>query len=229
VGGLAALNGVVETVGKFGIAAEGKCMSVLFFSRIPFEAFTAPHTLQITGDTASSVRLLYLLLGHTHGFNRIPWRAVEGQTPDGELLIGDRALIRGQATVNDQDIFVTDLSERWSNIHGLPFVFARWVVRKDAPDAAKVSISRWLDTFKKVEPYLVEKAVSESSTTLGLSSDIIRRYFQVIRRSLDDRDLEGQKRFFDLLEKFGRSPLFGEILKKTQLPSEKDRMGLEVG
>ena len=229
VGGLSALEGVVETVGNFGIAAEGECMSVLFFSRIPFEEFTAPYTLRITGDTASSVRLLYLLFGHTQGFDRLPWRAAEGQTPDGELLIGDRALVKGQTTADDQTLFVTDLSERWSDIQGLPFVFARWVVRKDAPDAVKFSISRWLDKFKKNEPELIEKAVLESSKALDLSTDFIRRYFQVIRRSLDDRDLEGQKRFFTLFERFARSPLFGGSLENTQVLSEKNRMGLEVG
>ena len=59
VGGLAALQGRVETVGRFGIAAEGVCMSVLFFSRFPFEAMRAPRTIRITSETASSVRLLY--------------------------------------------------------------------------------------------------------------------------------------------------------------------------
>jgi hypothetical protein len=33
--------------------------------------------------------------------------------------------------------FVTDLSRRWRDIPRLPFVFARWVVRKDASDVGQ--------------------------------------------------------------------------------------------
>jgi chorismate dehydratase len=72
VGGLAALDGVVETVGRFGIAAAGECMSVLFFSRFPFEAMHDPRTIRVTAESASSVRLLYLLLRHCHGVSKLP-------------------------------------------------------------------------------------------------------------------------------------------------------------
>ena len=208
VGGLARLGKVVETVGDFGIAAEGESMSVLLFSKVPFAEFTSRRSLRISGETASSVRLLYLLLGHVHGFDQLPLLSPEGRTPDGELLIGDRALIRGQLPVNDASLFVTDLSRLWFDWHGLPFVFARWVVRRDASDAVKRSIARWLEDFRKEEPDLVEKAVPEAARSLNLDPTVIRRYFQVIRRCLDERDLRGQRRFFDLFEKYGRSPLF---------------------
>jgi chorismate dehydratase len=66
------LDGVVETVGRFGIAADGESMSVLLFSRVPFDAMHRPRTLRVTGETASSVRLLYLLLGQRHGFTGFP-------------------------------------------------------------------------------------------------------------------------------------------------------------
>ena len=43
VGGLTLLGDSVETLGPFGIAARGPCMSVLLFSRLPFEAMTMPR------------------------------------------------------------------------------------------------------------------------------------------------------------------------------------------
>lgn len=208
VGGLARLEGVVETVGRFGIAAAGESMSVLLFSRFPFEEMHEPHTIRITGETASSVRLLFLLFGHVHGFDRLPRLVADGQQPDGALLIGDRALIKGQRTDKNSSFIVTDLAAMWFKIHSLPFVFARWVVRKDAPEPVKISIRQWLDVFKKRETDLVEQAVPEATETLKLDSDVVRRYFKVIRRCLDDRDITGQERFLKLFKQLERRPLF---------------------
>lgn len=208
VGGLTALAGVVETVGRYGIAARGPCMSVLFFSRVPFAAMHAPRTVRITGESASSVRLLFLLLGHTHGFERLPRLAANGQRPDGELLIGDQALINGQGTLEDPWTDVTDLSSLWFETQRLPFVFARWVVRSDAPEAVKLAIAQWLDTFKAREPDLVERALPLAAESLGLAPEVVRRYFQVIRRCLDDADIRGQERFCDRFARAARSPLF---------------------
>ncbi|MBC2710656.1 MAG: hypothetical protein HGJ94_06555 [Desulfosarcina sp.] len=209
VGGLVRLGGVVETVGRFGIAAKGPSMSVLFFSRVPFEEMHEPKTLRVTIESASSVRLLYLLLGRTLGFDRLPRLVPDGRNPDGELLIGDRALIQGVVTRAD-DTFphVTDLSKKWFDIYGLPFVFARWVVRNDAAEPVKKAIVRWLDAFREKEPLLVAQAIPEAAGTLDLSPDLLQRYFRVIRRCLDDSDVQGQQRFFQEFEQFGRAPLF---------------------
>jgi predicted solute-binding protein len=100
------------------------------------------------------------------------------------------------------------LSQAWFALHGLPFVFARWVVRKDAPDRIKGQIADWLDRFKANEDHLVQQAISGSAERLQLSEDVIRRYFQVIRRSLDEEDLQGQQLFVRQLERSGREPLF---------------------
>lgn len=208
VGGLAALDGVVETVGRFGIAAAGESMSVLFFSRVPFEQMHGPRTIRITGETASSVRLLYLLMGQAHGFDRLPHLVADGRVPDGELLIGDRALVKDQGQGDAPSVFVTDLSRRWFERNRLPFVFARWVVRKDAPVTVKSAIAGWLDEFKDREPELVEQAVLEAAGAIGLAPGIIRRYFQVIRRSLDESDIRGQQRFLEQIGRYGQTPLF---------------------
>ncbi|MFO7714892.1 MqnA/MqnD/SBP family protein [Desulfosarcina sp.] len=209
VGGLPQLAGMVETAGRFGIAAKGPSMSVLFFSHGPFEAMQAPKTLRLTSESASSVRLLFLLLGRTIGFDRLPNLATQGREPDGELLIGDRALIKGAAAGTGQPFdHVTDLSQVWFDWHGLPFVFARWVVRKDAPAPVKTAILEWLDEFKDQESVLVARAVPEAADRLKLPPDLVVRYFQAIRRCLDDSDLRGQERFFQEFEQVGRTPLF---------------------
>lgn len=201
VGGLPRLGKSVEMVGRFGIAAKGPCMSVMLFSRVPFEAIQSPRTLRITSETASSVRLLYLLLGQTLGFDRLPRLAADGETADAELLIGDRALIRGVKTKADDAFpYVIDLAQKWYERHGLPFVFARWVVRTEAPEPVKMAIARWLERFRENESRFVDQAVPPTARDLDLPHDVVRRYFQVIRRCLDDTDMQGQQRFLQDLE-----------------------------
>jgi chorismate dehydratase len=95
----------------------------------------------------------------------------------------------------------------------LPFVFARWVVRKDAPLGVKTTIAKWLETFKAEEPHLVDQAVAPSARTLGLPEDVVRRYFGVIRRCLDEEDIQGQQRFFQEIKRLDQNNLFQTVLK----------------
>lgn len=208
VGGLSQLGTRVEMVGRFGIAAKGPCMSVLLFSRVPFEALKAPRTVRITRETASSVRLFSLLLAKTVGVDHLPHQVGGGVPADAELLIGDRALIRGQRPADDEFPHVIDLAEKWFENEHLPFVFARWVVRADAADAVKRAIADWLACFKAQESRLVEAAIGPSAEVVGVEHDVIRGYFQVIRRCLDDTDIKGQDRFVHLLAPLAQMPAF---------------------
>ena len=82
VGGLPALNGLTEFLGNFGIAAAEQSMSVLFFSRRPLNAMGSETRIQVTGESASSVRLSLSVVGlpsrgrwHPDGWRRRmnPW------------------------------------------------------------------------------------------------------------------------------------------------------------
>lgn len=221
VGGLFRLGQLVEPIGRFGIAAEKECRSVMFFSDRPFDQFTDPCTLRITSESASSLRLLFLLLGYGLGFDRLPAQAKEDRPANGELLIGDQALLRafglcqaaesGQpiaALGNEKRMHVTDLATRWYSVHRLPFVFARWVVRKDAPPSAKQALANWLERFAEKESELVAACVSDGAKSSGLPAEAVADYFKVIRRCLDGRDMEGQRRFMAEFEKYQKEPLF---------------------
>ena len=208
VGGLAAVAGETEFLGPFGIAAAERSMSVLFFSDRPLGEMGAGTRIRLTIESASSVRLLYLVLGYRNGFDNLPQPAAPGETANGELLIGDTALKRMRNrrlnetdTSLPADAFVTDLAGEWYGIHRLPFVFARWVVRKDAPTKARSALEAWLAEFRTRENELVQRAVPEAARRLGLSEEDIRLYFRVIRRSLDQSDMAGQARFLSEFEK----------------------------
>ncbi|MDL2328767.1 hypothetical protein LJC71_03320 [Desulfosarcina sp. OttesenSCG-928-A07] len=211
VGGLSQLSGRVEFIGKFGIGARKTVMSVLMRSRVPFEAMKAPKTLHVTSHTASSVRLLYLLMGKTFGFDVLPGDAHGDEAADGELVIGDKALIYYQKPDLSTFPYLTDLAEKWFELTGLSFVFARWVVRCDAPNTLKTALNDWLERFREKEPELTEAAIPDAARRIGVGHGVIREYFKVIRRSLDDQDLEGQARFSALLAEHNALPAFQEL------------------
>jgi predicted solute-binding protein len=207
VGGLFALKDLVEPIGRFGIAAKQKSMSVVLFSRRPFEKIDGSCALRLSGDSASSVRLLYLLLGYRLGFDRLPGVAGSNDRVDAELVIGDAALKRTLRPTAD-DTYVSDLAELWYRRHGLPFVFARWVVRQDAPKGVKMILSDWLQRFREQEDDLVARCTQRAAENLRMPIEWIATYFRVIRRSLDGEDLVGQRRFEDEIRKYGREILF---------------------
>jgi len=219
VGGLAALESVVDYLGPFGIAARERSMSVLLFSDRPFAEMHAPATVWLTGESESSVRLLYLLLGRRHGFDRLPLATGDAARASAELVIGDAALKRvlvdcrpGAENLRfecgPQRTVVTDLAGEWFTLTHRPFVFARWVIRHDAPTGARKALANWLDLFGRREAELVEACTPDAAARLGVGTGVIEEYFKVIRRHLNNDDLAGQKLFQADLEKHARRPLF---------------------
>lgn len=223
VGGLFALGDLVEPLGPYGIAAKERSMSVLFFSRKPFDQFGPDDRIRLTSESASSVRLLYLLFGQRIGFDRLP-RVAHSQVPsadvDGELVIGDQALVWAWQLENCPTVLagprpakltiVTDLASEWLAQEGLPFVFARWVVRRDAPQAAKQALCKWMERFRREEKALVARAIRVVAEEMCAPESALVRYFEVIQLCLDDADLAGQARFEELFRRHGREPLFYE-------------------
>ena len=98
--------------------------------------------MRLTVESASSVRLLYLLLGYRLGLSNLPGQAGPDQPANGELVIGDTALSWMRTYEQNGRVhgyrYVTDLATQWYAHHQLPFVFARWVVHREAPPAFKI-------------------------------------------------------------------------------------------
>lgn len=228
VGGLAALGDDVMPLGLYGIAVQDYSMSVLFFSDRPFDQFRRPLTIDLTGESASSVRLLYLLLGYQHGFDAIPYLAAQESPSNGYLVIGDRALqwareFEGHGEVQGYR-YVTDLSAQWYARFRLPFVFARWVVHKLAPETVKLDLEQWLQNFTAREPSLIRQVAPKVAARLNLSLDYVLRYLKVIRRCLSREDAAGQALFCEELNKYARQPLFLRSKTATDKAVAQDRM-----
>ncbi len=219
VGGLASLEGEVTLLGPFGIATQKESMSVLFFSDHPFDAFCRPLTLHLTAESATSVRLLYLLLGYEHGFEATPLRAGPGMAANGHLVIGDTALQWVRKWERDGAVqgyrYITDLAFRWYARHQLPFVFARWVVHRQAPEQVKAVLEQWLQAFAVQEPVLIQQAVPKVARRMGLPTEYVARYLKIIRRCLTPEEEKGQLQFRRELERHACEPLFSLAQKRV--------------
>ena len=205
VGDLGRVENLIQPVGAFGIAAAGAVKSVLLFSKHPFLELAAPAKIHLTDQSSSSVRLLFLLLGQQFGFDRLPFVTDRVEDAQAQLLIGDQALSRLH---QQTDRCVTDLAQEWVQRQGLPFVFARWVVRKDAPTACQKALAAWLAEFRRRETNLVQQSITTQARRLNLPEEIIRDYFSSLRRVLGSAEVQGQERFLSLLRKHQRTPLF---------------------
>lgn len=139
----------------YGIVAPRAAQSVLLFSQRPMGELHGA-VIAISEQTSASVRLLQVLLGVRYGVRDVRYlrgaqRMGIDRTPaspdlsgsvEASLLIGDEALRqRRQATAP----FVYDLGREWFEWTGLPFVFARWAVRRVLPVEAKQQIVQALE------------------------------------------------------------------------------------
>ncbi|NPB07825.1 MAG: menaquinone biosynthesis protein [Aquificae bacterium] len=107
------------------ISSRGRVCSVKLFSPKPIEEISG---VRITRASLTSRYLLHYIFEKKYGLSIPPERE------DGEalLLIGDEAM-----EVKDFP-FVYDLGKEWYELHRLPFVFALFLVRRDAdPEEAK--------------------------------------------------------------------------------------------
>lgn len=115
------------------ISARGAVKSVLLFSNVPLPEL-AGKTVGLTVESDTSIRLLEIVLNHFHGLNasfeRFPGAPAAGLARfPALLLIGDSALKEAGKSAAK---YVYDLGEEWFRHTGLPFVFALWLVRRDA-------------------------------------------------------------------------------------------------
>jgi len=129
------------TLLPFGIAARERARSVLLFSARPMPDL-AGRRIAVTGETATSVRLLRILLAFRDEVEP-PVLVPLGEAADALLLIGDTALRAWSGPWPQPHCF--DLGEEWTRWTGFPSVFAVWAVLKSAPAAARDALAAVLE------------------------------------------------------------------------------------
>ena len=202
-----ALQHLVEPLGHYGVAASGKVGSVLLYSKKPIEALNAADRVYLTGQSATSVRLLDLLLraarapqppsamqreGGVSPALTMPAPVTTRHAADAVLLIGDDALVEDG---NNPYPFRYDLVTLWHELTGKPMVFCRWVVRRDAAPEVKARLLAWLGELDTRDAALVEQSATLEARRLGIPRDKMVAYLQGMRRVLTADDLDGQALF----------------------------------
>ncbi|MCC7434891.1 MAG: menaquinone biosynthesis protein [Methanoregulaceae archaeon] len=179
------------------ISSFGEVLSVRLFSRVPFEQI---RTLALDQSSMTSNALAQILLAEQHGCQPNttalpPELATMLDTADAGVLIGDAGM-RADGT----GLHVMDLGAAWTELTGLPFVWALWVggdgldetLAGHLADAAPRALAN-LDT-------LLPTFAAES----GFSEPLAHRYFtEVMDYEFGEAHREGLAAYAERLLKHG--------------------------
>jgi chorismate dehydratase len=133
----------------FCLATIRRAGSVVLHSKAPIQDLTA-CSVAISGEAATSALLLKVLLALKYHVQPAAYVTIE-DTYDAFLLIGSEGLRQRHGVWDYPHTY--DLGEEWHQWTSLPFVFARWMVRKtlDRKDVAVledmlyVGLQDWAD------------------------------------------------------------------------------------
>lgn len=182
-----------ERLGPLGVAVRARCGSVMLFSRKPSRQLEGA-TIAVTESTSTSALLLRLILEqHLHVKPKEYRRGVASEDADGVLLIGDEAM-QFRAT-NREFPYETDLAFEWWLWQHLPFVFAVWVVRKDAAASDKQRLSRLLQHQLAVNHGRLGELAIARAASLGLPPEEIQRYLESFIYRLSEPEEQGIAQF----------------------------------
>ena len=182
------------------ISAVGPVKSVMLFSRVPIEQLDGA-TIAMTTESDTSVNLLKIILGLFHRFtNRfqrtdLPLKEALEAHP-GLLLIGDKAL-RGALAGTAPHVY--DLGELWYRFTGLPFVFALWLVRREAAESQRDKVVRLgadLLEAKLISYESYPAIAAEAPERNWIGEEQLVDYWRTISYDLTPAHLDGLRLFF---------------------------------
>lgn len=189
-----------EPLGPYGLAAAAEAQSVLLFSARPLADLDGA-VVGVTPETSTSVCLLRLLLEGRAGV--VPREYRRGAAGDAWLVIGDEAL-RQRARARAP--FVYDLGAEWRAWTGLPFTFARWVVRRDLPAAEKAALRGRIGAALAAGLAALADLAAARAGAAGLSAAEIARYLRGFTYELGEREERGQAEFHRQLAALAMRP-----------------------
>lgn len=129
-----------EPVAGFCLASMQHAGSSLLYSTRPIAALAGAH-IGVTDEAATTLRLLHILLRFKYQVQPAAYVPLQA-AHDAFLLIGNAAL-RQRKGVPDFP-YTYDLGAEWHAWTGLPFVFARWLVRKEVHPHDKAQLEEAL-------------------------------------------------------------------------------------
>lgn len=188
------LSASYEPLGNFGIATRETSMSILLFSKRPMWELSS-GVISVTEKTSTAVALLEVLLDEKFRVRPTLERREESHDGDeGRLVIGDDAL-RAAETGLEGFEHVTDLATVWWEWKQLPFVFARWMVKRSLPLKKKEGVERWLKESLAAGIKNIPSTASSRAEDLALPETKIIRYLKNFAYELGPEELHGMEEF----------------------------------
>jgi chorismate dehydratase len=129
-----------EPVAGFCVASVQRAGSSLLYSTSPITGLAGAH-IGVTDEAATALRLLQVLLRLKYQVQPAAYGPLQA-AHDAFLLIGNQALRQRRGAPGFP--YTYDLGAEWYAWTGLPFVFARWMVRKEAPAKDKALLEEAL-------------------------------------------------------------------------------------
>ena len=155
-----------------GIASRGAVRSILLISSKPFRDIQT-----LAGDISSrtSVALARIILGRKYGTEpkivpHAPDLTSMLAVADAALIIGDPALHLDPQTLGQR---VLDLGAEWTDMTGLPMVFAIWAGRKEAITAEVEEIFQASYQFGRDH---LDEIIRVEGASRGISGELARQY-----------------------------------------------------
>lgn len=200
---------------ELSISAVGPVKSVFLFTRGPIEELDGA-TIGLTAESDTSVNLLKVLLARKYGLansferTQLPLERALERYP-GLLLIGDAAL---KGAANRGACRCYDLGEMWHSFTGLPFVFALWIVRREAASEKRAELAllcRDLIAAKHLAYESYGEIAAGCAEREWLGVEELVDYWRTISYELTPAHLEGARLFFRYAFEMGLIPSLPEL------------------
>ncbi|HAP36875.1 MAG TPA: aminofutalosine synthase MqnE [Bacteroidetes bacterium] len=187
---------------NYCIATRDQVKSVMLFSKEGWQGLHGKN-IGIIDDTATSVRLLQVLLEKKYGvkanFVRMHASVNDFSQFDAVLLIGDEALKANKSGLLGFDL-VFDLAKEWYDWQKMPFVFAVWAHKKTLPAEKKEELQHIiLQSLEKSENQL-ESIGTLHGRMITLSPTETSEYLQGFNYRLGEREKEAMNIFKKFIE-----------------------------
>lgn len=190
-----------EPLSDLGIAVKNSAKSVLLFSKKPIEKL-AGCAIGLTPQTVTSSELLKFILEGKYGIEP-KYHERFSPADEAQLRIGDEALKEVVKNSSSKHFkFVFDLGEEWSRWQNLPFVFARWMVRKDMDYDARLKLSEILMRNLTLSEKELSLALDWFEKKSGWNYVSAREYLKGFRYRLKEEEKKSISVFRRLLTGF---------------------------
>lgn len=185
------------------ISCNGDVLSVICASKYPLDDLTGRQVMfsNESASGASFLRMIFSLRGIKPIFQvgSVKHMDLVPENIDAVMVIGDAALTQPW---ENRFEYRFDLGRIWHEMTGLPFVFALWVVRKSFArhHPEMVAAAHDLLLSSMAEGYRnIETVIRAGQDKLGLSHDLIKKYYDLLVCDLDPLKVKAMGMFFDSL------------------------------